>query len=344
MTSLAERFGRSALQRVAQRRGDAPTAADVMAEPAPTGIQPTVRNRTRTAPAIPLPVPSTTGPVAGAVTPFMPAIPEDMLKKVIDAQDKAPQKSRVGVQTYTHISTLTQGVCTRHYAINAVHTKEDWDGATGGHQLMWKYGRAAEAHIRNQATAATGLRFSMWGDWVCACERTKHTGTKPKDMSCRTCQTPVRHFREHALHDHENEIVGNCDLPIILGRYFVPYEFKSMNKKDWDKLNAPLVTHVMQCLGYRHLFQQEGFLVHDKIGFLYAAKEFTFGSPYKEYHIDATEPQNVRMLGQMLEQAQDIKRAKASKIVPPRMPVCISPDAPRAKSCPRVSLCFNLPA
>lgn len=352
--SLTERFGRSALQRVASRRaalaaepsGDAPAALDAPAAPAP--IQPSsttavVRHRSRPAP---LPAVDPTGPIAGAVRPFMPAIPDNMLKSVLDVQDKAAQASRIGVPGYTHISTLTHGVCSRHYAINAIHDKKDWESATGGHQLMWKYGRAAEAHIRTQITRAaenTKLRFNMWGDWKCPCEHTVHTGTKPKDMRCTRCQRSVKIFHEHPLYDHANRIVGNCDLPAMIGRYFMPYEFKSMNAKEWDLLEAPLAAHIMQCLGYRHLFATEGYLVHDKIGFIYAAKEFKFGSPYKEFHIDATEARYVQMLGMMLEQAQDIARSLGSGVIPARDALCISCDAPKARKCPRVSLCFNLP-
>lgn len=281
---------------------------------------------------------------AGSIQPSMPSITAEHIKSILDTKDKSSQQSRTGKAGYTHVSTITSGVCVRHYLINGLFDRKEWEAVTGGHQLMWKYGRTAEAHIRGQFTKGDTYGLQIFGDWKCKCELTCHTGTKPKqDRVCPTCRTPLSEYHEHPWFDDEHKIVGNPDIGVFIGRFFLPFEIKSMSKNLWDKLTEPMAEHVNQALLYRHLAKINGLLVHDKVIIIYAVKEFKWGSPYKVFEIDVTEPRWVRALNFSLEIAAGIRDGFAAKRLPKRLDVCTDIDARRAKGCAACATCFNMP-
>lgn len=214
----------------------------------------------------------------GAIRPSQPMLDGARIKDILDTKDRVAQRSRVGVAGYVHASTLCHGICTRHYAINVVHERIDWEAVTGGHRLMWAYGRAAEAHIRGHLTDGDTYGFQIFGQWKCPCQATVHVGTRPKiEKTCPTCRQPLHTYHEQPWFDHENKFVGNPDLGVFIGRYYFPIEIKSMTADQWDKLEKPLAEHVNQALLYRYLAKINGFLVHDKVVIIYAKKEFKWG-------------------------------------------------------------------
>lgn len=330
MSSLASRIAANKLKRAVEG-----TPSGELQPAARRGIQP-VANREV--------VPEDTSVFTGAIRPSMPDLDADAFKTILDTKDKVAQRSRTGTPGYTHVSTLCSDVCPRHYAINVVHEREDWEAVTGGHRLMWAYGRTAEAHIRAHLTQGDVFGYQIYGDWRCPCKRTKHVGTKPKmDRLCPKCELPMTVYYEQPWRDHDNKIVGNPDLGAFIGRYYFPVEIKSMSKDLWDNLTKPLAEHVNQALLYRYLAKINGMMVHDKVMIVYAKKEFKWGSPYKVYVVDVTTPQYVGMLERSIELARNILRAIETRNMPKRLGNCTDIASGRSKRCPAAITCYNLP-
>jgi len=280
----------------------------------------------------------------GAIRPAMPDLTGDRLKTLLDNKDRRVEASRVGRPGYAHVSTLCSDVCERHYVLNAVQGRIDFEAVTGGHRLMWKYGRAAEAHIRDNITDGDATGFKVYGQWKCACEASVHIGARPKqDKLCPTCQLPLNRYHEQPWFDHDNKIVGNPDLGLFIARWFFPVEIKSMTADQWDGLTEPLTEHINQALLYRYLAQKAGLLVHDKVLLVYAKKEFRWGSPYKVFDVDVTTARWVGVLERSLERAVRLRDAIAEGTPPPRLTSCSAIDRPRAKKCPALVPCFQVP-
>lgn len=247
----------------------------------------------------------------------MPELPS--VKDLLDAQDRLPERERVGgnAEGYMHMSSLI-ATCSRKEILAAQHSgTEQYRNVTGGHRLVWAYGRAAEKHVRGQFIAATG--GNLYGRWKCVCGHTEALGwgTDIIGMSCNRCTGPVEHYHEEPIYDHERKIVGNADMPFSVGNdWLVIGECKSMNKVDWDKLEAPLNDHVLQAATYRRLYQNAGWKVHDKVVVLYAVKEFKFGSPYKEFHVDVSSGMMETQVDDILALGEEIAVARAARSIP----------------------------
>lgn len=287
-----------------------------------------VRNRTRNSPI-------------GPITPVMPRLADRLVSSYIDMQDQYTEKSRIGRGGYVHVSSLI-GVCAREYVLAGQdeHSRPVKQ-ITGGHRLLFSFGRTAEQHVRKQLTKSCGN--VLFGQWKCKCGKMKHIGVKPK-KTCPTCLGPVNIYGEHTLFDHEHRIVGNPDLAFLLNRHIVPIEIKSVNlsKEEW-KEHSPDPDHVHQALMYRHLFHNECYTVHDDVIMLYVNRHFMWGSPYREYHVNGLKENHVRMVDDTLTLALEIKRGMEDKSFPPeRMPQCSSPKSPRAKKCHMAARCFAL--
>jgi len=83
-----------------------------------------------------------------------------------------------------------------------------------------------------------------------------------------------------------------------------------------------------------------GWNVHNDVVIVYCSKDFAFrGSPYKEFHVNATRPELVTQLADLFDTARDIKEHHDAGTLPPRV-VCSSESSPRSRSCPVKSPCF----
>lgn len=288
----------------------------------------------------------TGGPSTGVIPvpprglpPIMPTLPETMIKDVVLRQDRAPQASRLSHVGFVHVSSLI-GMCARQYALAHRFEVEVVESVTGGHRVMWAMGRAVEKHVRGQYLKGVE-RANIYGVWKCRCESINHLGLFP-GHTCNSCKEQATRYFEPVLRDEVNKIVGSPDITMIAGRFFfLPVELKSMNKEQFDALEAPLPDHIAQNAMYRYLYQQAGFLVHDKIKFVYTTKDFKYGDPYKEYQIDCTQPAVVSTVEYMVATAAEVQRAKDTHTLPNRS-ICQSPRNGRAKSCPVAHLCFGM--
>lgn len=285
------------------------------------------------------PLPRANVPTVG-ISRAMPDIPEGYLTNVINLMDRRPEKSRIGKPGYTHVSSLFGG-CVRQYVAASRFNVEILNSVTGGHRVLWRIGRAVETHVRDSFIEGKE-RQGIYGEWRCTCKRLARVGLYQSGSPCRVCGDEAKHYFEPVLYDETNKIVGSPDLTTLIGSaWFTPTEVKSMNKEQFDKLEAPLPDHINQAAMYRHLYRQQGYAVHDKVIIMYTKKDFQWGSPYKEYHVDCTAPLVQGMVDASIEQAALIKRSMETQTLPGRT-LCTGPRSPRAKQCPVAHLCFQM--
>lgn len=270
-----------------------------------------------------------------------PTLIDSHVTRLVAQTDAVPQKTRSGGtdEGLLHVSSLI-GMCEREQAISRQHGKPSFTSVSGPMKIIWKIGRAVERHIRNSVLSARDWN-DIYGVWTCACTASTHLGEYPRERTCPRCWKPLSHYREPALKNYEYGIVGSPDLTLIEMGYFLVVEVKSMNKDDFDKLEAPKADHVLQAMSYRRLYELAGIPVLDIVAVVYARKDFKFGGSravYKEYHVPA-EPWTGQV-GSMFEAARRVWIANQEGNLPDR--VCDQVDCRRAKSCERASLCFSL--
>jgi len=268
----------------------------------------------------------------------MPDIPENFLIKTLDVVDKKPEKSRIGKPGYTHVSSLIGG-CVRQYVLATRFNVEILESVTGGHRVMWRIGRAVETHVRDSFLEGQGNK-GVYGRWKCKCGRVDHLGLYPS-RGCNCQNEPLKYF-EPVLYDEENKLVGSPDMTLIMGNFFfTPVEVKSMNKEDFDDLTAPLPDHIAQAASYRRLYQLQGRRVHDKVIIIYTKKEFKWGSPYKEFHVDCTSDLVQGVVQTIVDKGAQIANSVAASVLPERH-ICQSASNPLAKKCPVAHLCWGM--
>lgn len=277
---------------------------------------------------------------AGQITPVLPELPADFVKGIVNAADAVPDRSRTGAPGYTHVSSLVD-VCVRQYVLAAtIAAGPSYQAWTGGHRVTFAIGRATEAHVKKSFILGAG-NTPIYGEWECRCGRTKHVGLKPTDeIKCGTCGGKLQVYMEPVLRDDIRKIVGSPDLSFMLGEFMVPVECKSISKKEFEKIvDAPKGDHILQALLYRHLYQAMGFQVHDEVIVFYVQKEFKWGRPYAEFHVDATEFSKVALVDLALSKAVEIRNGIADAKAPPRTRCQTQADG---KNCPMVTQCFSM--
>lgn len=268
-------------------------------------------------------------------------LPHDLFKSMLDAEDRAPEKSRKGRPGFLHVSSLI-GMCARAQVLSVLHGVEVHEAVTGQHRVMWKFGRAVEAHVRDTVIRAKNYA-DVYGVWKCVCGRTEETGFFNRTRICNTCKGKLDVYGELTLYDQEAGIVGNPDLLMRHNGPFVIKEIKSITGDDWNKLEAPLGDHVFQAAMYHHLMKKNGHPVYDEVVIFYTSKHFTkWGSPYKEFHVNVATPHIQQQVTDAVALALSVKVGNAQRAAPPRT-VCTVETCTRAKNCPAMNLCFRLP-
>lgn len=272
----------------------------------------------------------------------LPELPGGFITGIVDRMDRTPENVRVSTSGYVHVSALN-GFCGRRMLLMRQDGRQSVRSVTGGHRVMWRIGRAVESHIREQYLKAHNNR-NVLGRWTCLCGRAEHVGFFNGLTSCNHCNSPLNVYGEYTLYDHDNKIVGNPDLLVTYESTFVISEIKSMNKAQWDTLIEPLPDHIFQAGMYYDLLRNHpnNYRVHSHGVFVYCTKDYKYGSPYKEFHVDFTKPTFQAIRDRARAQLSDALRAEASGSLPPRT-VCHSPNCAFAKACSVATACFNLP-
>jgi hypothetical protein len=120
----------------------------------------------------------------------------------------------------------------------------------------------------------------------------------------------------------------------------IPVEIKSKAKHLFDKLTAPDGDHIFQAGMYHDLLQLAGYTVHPEVVIIYCNKDFQYGSPYKEYHVDVTTPQYTEHRDYVRGALRDLYARQVVGLLPRRIR-CQDASSPTAKKCPVVGSCFS---
>lgn len=276
-------------------------------------------------------------------------ITSDYLRTILDKEDNKTEKLRGHDNGYMHVSSmLHSSFCERMMCLASDTDMPVYhDSVKGGDRVMWKLGRAAEQHVRDQYITAVDKK-GILGQWHCKCGHQKNTGRyNDKIKACGFCKTKNRFYRELVLFDHDAGIVGSPDFPIIIGGKLYVVEIKSIRKEDFNDLKSPKVEHILQAGAYRRMFIKDGNEeVADDVIILYVTKDYVYGSPYKEFHVnlsdansDAQNANNV--LDLIWEKASNIRQYRQNKGNLPQRQICNSLDSPHAKKCPYAGECFS---
>lgn len=257
-------------------------------------------------------------------------------------------KARVSAQhfrrdEYTHVSDLI-GRCVRKIAlVERLGVSYATESVMDGQGLTFAQGEAIHDYIRDRLIRTYPSR--VWGRWACKCG---HTVTKPmtfskvgRHLTCERCLSTPKKYVEIVLRNDEYKIVGSPDLILLMEQQncFMPVEIKSMAASMWKDLARPLPDHVVQNTFYWWLMWKDGYSLSDIYSILYANKEYSFKSPYKEFVRVAST--TLALLNPYLDDAKVLKEAKEGGKYPPRV-TCASPSAPAAKKCEVCSTCFGL--
>jgi predicted RecB family nuclease len=157
--------------------------------------------------------------------------------------------------------------------------------------------------------------------------------------TCNSCKKEPSIFHEVPVFDHELQITGSPDLLLVHGGGFRVVEIKSMNKKDFDLLQAPVPNHVFQVNSYRKMLLATGAKVCEEAIIMYVAKDYSFKSPYKEFHVLPDD--QMLAINSMFEQVRLMRQSGSAGQLPPKLPVCANIDSPMARRCPQAVNCFS---
>ncbi len=272
-------------------------------------------------------------------------VEQDLLKNIVDRMDVVPDTRRVGANPWVHVSNLVRGMCTRQFWLARAYDTPVVSRWRGAHRVAFAMGHAAEAHVRGSLIDAMEPE-QLFGCWTCRCGQARRnmcvlpTGEDQDGWArCGACGRSIDIYREPTLRNEEYRIIGRPDLTLHdAQRYKIVVEFKSISIAGWNALGGPEPEHLAQALLYRWMYEQSGYAVHDEVILFYVSKDFNWrGSPYKEYHIDATSAG----CHLMIEAALAASRECFADEVPPNR-TCPRPDHHIARACPLATICFNL--
>lgn len=270
-------------------------------------------------------------------------LPPNFIKQILDKQDTIPERSRIGnYKGYVHVSSLSSNFCPREYAIAHKEELAMYETFTGGHKVTFRIGRAVESHIRESIITEVGKQ-NIFAKWSCECGEGSRVGLF-KEALCK-CGRPLDIFDEPAISDEENGVVGRPDLILYHNKTLHITEIKSIKKDTtttvgWDDLTEPLESHIRQNIFYPPLLQSLNLPVSPIVTFIYCTKDFKFGSPYKEFRIDTSEPKYQELRQELLLEAKQVKEFVSSGKSPER--ICLSESSPLARKCKVAFRCFNV--
>lgn len=283
--------------------------------------------------------------------PTINELPENYVKTLLDRQDSIPERSRAATyDKHVHVSSLSSDFCPRQYAIARHENLQLYETISGGSKVTFKIGRAVEEHIRENLIQAHGKK-NVFAKWVCECQENPDFAEKGtyrvglwKPALCK-CGKPLDNFAEPSITDDENGVKGRSDLILYYKKTLHITEIKSIKKNTtttpgWDDIEEPLSSHIRQNVHYPPLLRKMGYPVSSYVTFVYCTKDWTFGSPYKTFKVDLSDPKYEQMRQEMLAEAKQLKDWTEGGPSPPR--ICKSEHGSFAKKCPVSFRCFNV--
>lgn len=277
------------------------------------------------------------------VAALPPSLPENYLTAMVETQDARVEAPRTlgNREGLTHLSSLLN-VCPREHVIARRFNISRPQAVTGGHRVVWKFGRAVEDHVRSSILAARERR-NIYGVWKCVCKHTAHTGFHPPAATCPRCRLPLDRYYEVELIDPDNGVTGSPDMLLVERGWFVPVEVKSMNKDDFDKLSAAVPDHALQVAGYWRILRALGYRVHAEARLIYVRKEFLWGGRNRVYKEFVVRPETLSPLTEaMFSAGREIQDHLQAGSTPDRITGCHSATCSRARSCSVSDVCWSL--
>ena len=274
-------------------------------------------------------------PVASPVVDRGPVTQTTVLasiKDVVDRQDNIPDASRAGSE-YTHVSSLID-CCTREHILVRRHEVRAVKNWTGAHRLLFAFGRTAEHHVRTEFIKGVG-KDRILGSW---CNSVDNVSTEGLGGGLDSLYHWT--YGELTLMDQELMVTGSPDLLFLdeEGRVIV-IEIKSTTTLA-SEIDMAQGNHVLQSILYRDLLRRMDYAVSPYTLIFYVSKKFKWGSPYREFWIDATTPTHANMVEQAWRFARTIRDDNPRGPLPAR--VCADHRCTRAKACPVVTNCFSM--
>lgn len=211
------------------------------------------------------------------------------IQKALYAYDRKTQPARGG-EEHIHASSFVHNPkCARALCLARMLRREGMPfekRPRGSDLLLWRFGRAAESHVREALLSDPDIKSRVYALWSCRCQKVRVKGRLPASPAvCDSCGTPADRFHEPPMYDPETHIIGNPDFPIWENDGYTIYEVKSIKGGDepnaFGSLTVPLPTHVEQPCHYIRLFEVAGLPVHRKPAVIYVNKQYSFREWYK---------------------------------------------------------------
>lgn len=257
------------------------------------------------------------------------------LLAAVEEQDRAPETARLGGDVVHVSSLLDREFCPRKSWLARYEQRVIQRRAGGAMRVVWTMGRAAEHHIRIQLLKT--MLHKAHGRWECDCRRSSAQGFFDAQASCPLCGSTLMHYAEQPL--EFGNVTGSPDFIVANeAEELVVMEIKSIQKKDFQPLTAPVEIHVRQASFYVHLLHELGFRVQPVPIIFYVCKDFIVReSTYKSF--DAPRLNLDNPSSEIRLAFADAAEATAEEI-PNRLPACQSCTSVVAARCPFVGSCF----
>lgn len=289
---------------------------------------------------------------AGKVpSPHVNKLTPDTLVKLIVSRDRIPDPARNHPKGYIHVSGLIRGDCPRFLSLQKRLNHYPDNRVNGATRIMWKLGRAAEQHVRDQLIAALPSE-QVWGNWRCHCGKRRREGHSYDKDTCIICGHRADIYEELDLENDTYFVTGHPDFIVFIDGKIYPIEIKSLtNSKSanakgegFDSINGPFVNHVLQVSCYHRMLmplsRRLGLPLAEQALVLYVSKDFNgfqVPYPYKEFHVNPYEykPQ----IQTMFEEAKSAYLG-AKGMLPQRLTTCANASTKCASKCSLVHPCF----
>jgi hypothetical protein len=265
---------------------------------------------------------------------------ENVILDALRKHDNIPQLTRtpIGADAYIHSSSL-DNFCARRAAIFDKNNSTPREYVQGAMKIVWKMGRAVEEHIREALISSLGKK-NFHGQWECKCGKTKHIGLWA-DKDCQVCGTKTNNYKELTIYNEEYKIANNPDLVAVSkNNQKIIIEIKSMNKEDFDELEAPLSSHVRQANRYVRFSRMNGSVTSGKVTIVYARKDYKYSGVYKPFVVDVDTVALETAFLEELDQAKKLREYFKTSELPERE-FCVSAMSPMAKKCLACNDCFK---
>jgi hypothetical protein len=217
----------------------------------------------------------------------------------------------------------------------------------GSMRLVWKYGRAAEAHVRETLMLDPQMKKDAYGLWKCRCRHTVIKGHHvPNAKPCNRCGTAPDRYDEITFIDKEYAVSGNPDFIYKDGPLYRVVEIKSIkadttSTAGFYDLTGPVPLHVEQGTHYVKLGQRDGLRMHRRPQLLYVNKGFSPKSWYKPFiPSDALTERSEQAVKKQRAVTREFGASIKEGAPAPMIQGCIDNPSSKQKSCPAWAECM----